>query len=330
MSGYSGGMSMTQIETISTAGLLPRRKIEFWNDIASDTFSPLVSDPSNIIDFTGKLIRTTNSPVRIAEVYSDPQIVRHTGAQVARTRTQIHFLHLQLEGESVNRQDQREARLLPGDITICDNSRPYEIVFEKPNRMLVFGFTDELMRRYVQYPQSIAAMAIAGNKGIGGLLSDFLTSVWRRCQEDADFVVNAGITDAMLGLIANAYRQVLGSTIDHNSLGAAHRVRIISYIEEHLGDPLLTPTRIASAFRITTRYLHHLFSEEEETVARYILRRRLEECARSLTSPSQRRRTITSIAFDHGFSSATHFGRVFRSRYDLTPREFRHRKSIRS
>jgi AraC family transcriptional activator of tynA and feaB len=316
-------MRMTQLETPATVRPLPGRNLDYWKDIASPGFSPLVPDPGNVADFMRQLTRTTNGTMRIAEVYSDPQIVRHDCSQVVRNRTQIHFLHLQLEGESINRQDQREARLHPRDMTICDNNRPYEIVFEKPSRMLVFGITDELLRRYVQYPQSIAAMAIPGDRGIGGLLSDFLNDIWRRCQEDSEFDVNAGVTDAMLGLVANAYRQVLGSSIDHNSLGAAHRVRVINYIEENLGDPKLTPTRIASAFRITTRYLHHLFSEEDETVARYILRRRLEECARALTSPSQRKRTITSIAFDHGFSSATHFGRVFRSRYDVTPRDYR-------
>ena len=62
-------------------------------------------------------------------------------------------------------------------------------------------------------------------------------------------------------------------------------------------------------------------------MARYILRRRLEECARALSSPTQRKRTITSIAFDHGFSSATHFGRVFRSRYEVTPRDYRQMNS---
>jgi AraC-like DNA-binding protein len=235
----------------------------------------------------------------------------------------MHFLHLQVDGESVNLQDQREARLLPGDFTICDDSRPYEIRFEKPSRMLVFGFPNDLMRRYIQYPQSISAIHISGKLGIGGLVSDFLRNVWRRCQRDGEFDVNAGVTDAILGLVANAYRQNLGSTIDHNSLGAAHRVRIINYIEENLADPTLTPTRISAVFRITTRYLHHLFSEEKETVARYILRRRLEECARALSSPSQRKRTITAIAFDHGFSSATHFGRVFRSRYNMIPRDYR-------
>jgi hypothetical protein len=48
----------------------------------------------------------TTGTVRIAEIYSDPQIVRHTCADVAGLRTQIHFLHLQLEGESVSRKRQ--------------------------------------------------------------------------------------------------------------------------------------------------------------------------------------------------------------------------------
>ena len=81
--------------------------------------------------------------------------------------------------------------------------------------------------------------------------------------------------------------------------------------------------RVAEACKMTPRYLHHLFSSESETVARYILRRRLEECSRALTLPSQRGRTVTSIAFDYGFNSPTHFGRVFRARYGITPREYR-------
>jgi AraC-like DNA-binding protein len=32
---------------------------------------------------------------------------------------------------------------------------------------------------------------------------------------------------------------------------------------------------------------------------------------------------VTSIAFDFGFNSPTHFGRVFRARYDVTTRDNR-------
>ncbi len=319
---------MTQVETLSTADFFPEGRIECWNQFATSTSSPLISGPANLANFSVHLARAKNSLVQIAEVYSDPMVVRHTRPQVYQNKAKIHYLHLQLEGESINRQVQREAHLMPGDMTICDNSRPYEIIIEKPNRMLIFGFADKLIRRYIQYPQSISAMHIPGNTGMGGLLSDFLRDIWRRCLQDKQFDINSAVADAILGLVANAYRQSMGTTIDHNSMGAAHRVRIINFIEEKLGDSLLTPTRIAAAFRITTRYLHHLFSEEDETVARYILRRRLEECACALSSTFQCKRTITAIAFDHGFSSATHFGRVFRLRFHMTPREYRKRNCI--
>jgi transcriptional regulator GlxA family with amidase domain len=32
---------------------------------------------------------------------------------------------------------------------------------------------------------------------------------------------------------------------------------------------------------------------------------------------------VTAIAFDYGFNSATHFGRVFRAKFGATPREYR-------
>lgn len=319
---------MNRSDVLSNIGPAPRQRAGYWNSAGANAFPLPERKPPGTTELPRHLSRAGRGRVRVAEICSGPQVVRHAREHVASTRLHVHFLHLQAEGETVNRQDQREARLGPGDITICDNSRPYEIAFVRPGRMLIFGFPDDLLRRYIQYPQSIAARGLAGNRGIGGLLSDFLADVWRHCQQDREFDISAGVTDAILGLVASAYRQLLGSSIDHSSLGAAHRVRIIQHIEEHLGDSNLTPTRIAETFRITTRYLHHLFSEEDETVARYILRRRLEECARALTSQSQRKRTITSIAFDYGFSSATHFGRAFRSRYDLTPREYRHRNLL--
>jgi AraC-like DNA-binding protein len=80
---------------------------------------------------------------------------------------------------------------------------------------------------------------------------------------------------------------------------------------------------VARSCRITPRYLHHLFAGSEETVGRYLLRRRLEECARALVVPVQLGRTVAEIAFDHGFNSPTHFGRVFRRRFGVTPREYR-------
>jgi AraC-like DNA-binding protein len=315
---------MGQLETFSTVGLDARRKLEYWNDTICDTFTPNVSDPIDPRNFTGRVTRTKVGEFRVAEVYSDPQHVWHSRAQVARSRTAMFFLHMQLEGESMNRQDGREAHLLPGDFTLCDTTRPYEILFDQPNRMFVLGIPDSVMRRHLACPESLVAIPMSGEVGLSGLLSQFLRGFWRQCHEDIDPVVAPKLTRAILDLTASAYTAVPNAPTDRSSLATAHRVRIVNYIEAHLGDPDLTPMKVAQACKMTPRYLHHLFSQESETVARYILRRRLEECSRALTLPAQRGRTVTSIAFDYGFNSPTHFGRVFRARYGVTPRDYRH------
>lgn len=77
------------------------------------------------------------------------QSIVHDGAMQARgmaafgselTREQIDLiLDLQLEGESLYRQDGREARLCPGDFTLCDGTRPCEMVLDERNRRLAVG-----------------------------------------------------------------------------------------------------------------------------------------------------------------------------------------------
>ncbi len=314
---------MAHLETFSTVGLDPRRKIEYWNDTVCASFTPNLSDPVDARTFTGCITRTSVGELRVAEVYSDAQSVRHTRSHVARSRLAMFFIHLQLEGESVNRQDGREAKLGPGDFTLCDTTRPYEIQFEEPNRMFVLGIPDTLMRRHLACPESVVAIPMSGDQGLSGLLSNFLRGLWKQCREDFDPIVAPRLTNAMLDLVASAYTVLPQAQSERSSLATAHRIRIVNYIEAHLGDPDLTPMRVAHACKMTPRYLHHLFSHESETVARYILRRRLEECSRALTVPTQRGRTVTAIAFDYGFNSPTHFGRVFRARYGATPREYR-------
>jgi AraC-like DNA-binding protein len=314
---------MASVESFSTLGLDPRRKLTCWNDRACETFAPLLPDPADVRTFKGSIARAAIGELTLAEVYCDAQQVCHSRAQVARTRSSLFFLHLQLEGESVSRQDGREARLGAGDFTLCDGRRHYEIDFGRANRMLLLGIPDAILRRYIACPECLVAIPMVAQGGVCALLSRFLRNFWLEYQKQMDMPAAARVNTAILDLLAAAYADLPQSRSERSSLATAHRIRIINYIEAHLNDPELTPTRVAEASKMTTRYLHHLFSDQDETVARYILRRRLEASSRALRSPAQRGRTVTAIAFDYGFNSPTHFGRVFRAKFGATPREYR-------
>src|SRR5581483_1219388 len=233
------------------------------------------------------------------------------------------FFILQLEGNSIHRQEERDAKLTPGDFTLCGSRRPYEVSQAVPGRFLRINIPDDLMRRHLTSPDDVVAVRVSGSRGMPAVLSGFIRNFWAARLDSRDPAVALRMSYTLLDLIAAAYSVNPQARQERSTLVAAHRTRIMGYIEAHLRDPHLSPTTVAQACKITARYLHHLFTAESETVTQYIQRRRLEECARVLIAAPVRARLVTEIAFDYGFNSLTHFGRVFRNQFGLTPSEYR-------
>lgn len=90
------------------------------------------------------------------------------------------------------------------------------------------------------------------------------------------------------------------------------------FIDQKLGDPLLSLKRIAAHFSCSTRTLQRAFAAEGDSVERYIWRRRIERCMRELDDA----RSLTELAYRYGFNSSTHFSRLFKMHYGMTPTEF--------
>jgi AraC-like DNA-binding protein len=318
---------MPQLESFSTAELPPQRRLEYWNDLTGSAFTPLVTDPVDRRAFAGRLTRTKVGEIRLAEARSEPAIVRHSRQHVARTRDASFMLCLQLDGVSVNRQQGREAVLRYGDFHLLDSSRPYEVSFQQFNRMLVLSVPHPELTRRMPNPESVVGIAMSGRSGISGLLSSLLCNFWQQRRTGDETFLSPRFSEAILDLVASAYACMTATAPGGSSIAIARREQIRSYIETHLHDPALTPGSVAAAVHLSPRRLHQLFEADGETVGAYILRRRLEECARAMGDASQRSRTVTEIAFLHGFNNASHFGRVFRERYQATPSDYRRRSS---
>jgi AraC-like DNA-binding protein len=311
-------------ESPGDAGACPRHEpgcYAAWYERERATPHPEHAPPRDPVAWTGL------GDILATEIGSDAQ-ARQVRASGAGMHPPGIFLHLQLQGEGMARQDGREALLHSGDFTLCDGTRHYEIGCSSGSRMLVLAIPTAKLRRYIACPESLVAIPMRAASGVGALTSDFLRKYWLECRRTVDSESLGPIAGAVLGLLGAAYAQVARTHAERSSRGAAHRIRIINYIHGHLYEPDLTPAQIARACRITTRYLHYLFSDGEETVARYVLKRRLEACSQALIADSHRARTVTAIAFDHGFNSATHFGRVFRAQFGMTPRDYRARAAL--
>lgn len=316
---------MPVLESFSTSEVPLIRRLDYWNELTGNAFTPLVSDPLDRQGFAGRLTRTQVGDIRLAEARSEPAVVHHSRQHVARAREALYLLCLQLDGISVTRHQGRDSALHYGDFHLLDSSRPYELAFQQSNRMLVLAIPHRDLARRMANPETVIGLPMTGRTGLPGLLSALLRGFWdQRCRGE---YLSPRFSEALLDLIASAYASVTGAGTEESSVAVARREQVRSYIESHLHDPALTPARLAAATHLSTRRLHQLFEAGGETVGAYILRRRLEECARAIADPSQRGRTVTEIAFLHGFNNASHFGRVFRERFATTPSEFRNKNA---
>jgi AraC-like DNA-binding protein len=315
---------MARIEVVSTDGLSGRKKVEYWNDLARTAMTAMTADPADVATFRGRMRRLELGEVRAVEVFSHGARVERSPAHVAHSAETAFLLELQLEGASATRQGGREARLEPGDFTLLDSARPFEVRCAEPMKLLVLKVPRTLLGKYLGCPESMAAVPMCAARASNQLTSRFLRDLWVRSDGALDFGRANHPVRAALELVAYAYGALPAARGESVSAVGAHRIRVIDYVETHLSDPSLGPASIAEALRISRRYLHRLWKgDDSESLARYVLRRRLEECARVLRDRLQSHRSITAIAFDWGFVGMPHFCTAFRKHYGVSPREYR-------
>ncbi len=97
----------------------------------------------------------------------------------------------------------------------------------------------------------------------------------------------------------------------------AHGLR---FLWEHLGEPISVDDAAAAA-DVSRATLERRFRKQlGRTVNQELLRKRLERCCELLTSTDL---TVTDIAPRIGFHSKHYLHRAFRSKYGMSPREFR-------
>jgi AraC-like DNA-binding protein len=97
--------------------------------------------------------------------------------------------------------------------------------------------------------------------------------------------------------------------------------RAKQFIARGLGDPDLNVERIADGLHMSVSSLTRAFQATGLSTMRYVWSMRLEQAARRLLADASHG-TIKKIAYQCGFASHAHFSRMFKARYQMTPREY--------
>lgn len=106
--------------------------------------------------------------------------------------------------------------------------------------------------------------------------------------------------------------------------------QIVRYTLDHLSDAGLGAAQISRDLHISERLLYAEMARAGIRLAALIQSERLNRTRDALEAPATAHVPIGVLAQQNGFVSASHFSRVFRERFGLTPREWRRRVTART
>ena len=314
------------METYSTANVPRATRAAYWNSLYASRLAHVTFNPVDPADFEAELRLGSIGPLGVARVTSKPADIERNRAHISRGGARLFSFLMLARGSGVFEHCGHSTALTSGDFTLCDNAAPHRLHNVDSTELIVLRVSPEVIREHLPNPELWCGMRLPADSMFASAACNMVRDVCRR--------MDAGVPDRYARTVAGNLLDVLatamGVTFDVPGSATsvvARRIQAQRHVEMHLRDPELAPPAVARALHISPRYLRMLFEGERESIACYILRRRLEECARALANPLQQGRTITEIAFANGFNSAAHFTRTFREQYSVTPSEFRRANS---
>lgn len=306
-----------------TSAFAPSRRMAAWRDIVCDVYTQLDCRSDCGSAFYGSIRTTRLGVLDCTQIVSTAQNVRRTRERVARARQQHVLIAFAHGGRGVVRQDGRELLLAPGEFTLYDTARPYELAFDGAFRQTILKLPREYVLQRTGGTERLTAMGFSAGNPLERLAMNFVRHTVKLSGQ-LPVEIGSALSNQMLDLLALVWTNRLA--LDRRG-SSSHRqavlLRLKALIDEHLGDPELSIADVARLMGISVRSINSLLEIDNTSFRRHVLMRRLEKCRRQLAEPAQAHLQISEIAFAWGFNDLAHFSRSFRKQYDCSPREWR-------
>jgi AraC-like DNA-binding protein len=230
-------------------------------------------------------------------------------------QTTQHLLGLLLSGSGTLEQSGHTMKLRGGEFVLYNGIRPFQLELNGPYHYLVMTL-DAATTSLAQATVGATADTRPSHTAAGRVLAAALTELVHSAPELGP-VSRREVGEHIVYLLRTVIRDV-----DRTHAQSPLFERILEYLDRHLAEDL-SPATVAAIHHVSLRYLHRLFHDRGETVGEYIRRRRLECIRRDLADPDLIHLPVHSVAARWGLRDPSHFGKLFRAEFAISPRRFR-------
>jgi AraC-like DNA-binding protein len=303
-----------------------RERIDEWIDVVQKAFVKLEyvstgEEHDSCLHGTIEHRRFASLDLNI--VKSNRQVVERRRARRCDSEPEFFLFAMQIDGSGLVRQDNRTALLRPGDFVHYDTTRPYALEFEGEFRQIIVNIPRDVLRLRFPAAESTTAVTVDGYRPVGQMLRGILEALPEVLDTSRPAVIEA-LAGSVIDLVtANLESLSVQSVHKLSNLRRYHRDRIKAYVVQNLSTDDLRLSTIASALDMSISSITRAFESEPRTLTQMIWDMRLDGARKALSDQTSGNRSIKEIAGSWGFSDYTHFSRVFRTRFGVSPRGMR-------
>jgi AraC-like DNA-binding protein len=315
------GIAKAQVDIWSTDTARARERFSYWREsVCRAVFNISIEAPPE--RFSASIASRSFGPMRFAtSECSGYQIVRNR-RDIESAPADHYSVYLQVHGQARISQGDNTFTFRPNDIAITDGRLPFHADLSGAGRRAIAVIPRKMIIQRAPWLSSFRKLsANSPFVDLAGRHLLELTAVGSKLSESA----TALLSENLCNLLALASAPRLEPTRLRPELQIE---ALLAFCRQHLHDPELSPRLVAHHLGISVRTLHLRFKQIGQTFGRWVLESRLAACSIALRDHNQHSLNISEIAYRWGFNDLSHFNKVFRARYDQTPREWRNRTDV--
>ncbi len=241
---------------------------------------------------------------------------------------ELEILYI-LNGHATVTMDRERYEVRPLDAIVMDCARIHEVLYALPQTMgICIHISRQLMRRYLAEPEAVSVQC-AGSRVTPEQrpyyteLRDYLKelTVLYVNQEKTYHLRSTALILNILACLIEHFGEPVAKAVSDAKAGSMERLeQICDYVEHHYAEEI-TLQEVADELGLSREYFCRFFKQNTGTsFVRYVNQVRINHIYQDLLYTDG---SIQEITERHGFLNQKLFYRMFKERYECTPRELR-------
>jgi AraC-like DNA-binding protein len=314
--------------TITTSATPSHDRSRHWHDAIAKAYFPLDLTFRTPEQFSGDLALWTLGDVSLSRLTSEALQYRRLAHHFKAERDEHFLVTVPARSEVFFSQCGKDVRCNPGGFILERSHEPYEFSHAEAADLWVMKIESKALGGRIRQPDRFCSLQFNAADGAGGLFADMLHLIPGRF-DAMSIETRATVGQQLIDLLVLALKADERTlTTGNSTVREAHLTRIEAFIRRNMSERALDPETIARGCGISTRYLHELFRDTNQTLGAWIRDQRLAAAREQLNDPSNRQ-TIAEIAYRWGFGDQAQFSRAFKAHFGVPPKDYRERARMK-